>query len=176
MILTYTGATADYTDLDMKALYLSQYGYLQTFEGVRQSTDESYLSDAVKKFQETASVNITGKLDKDTEQLFNTPRCGEKDRIAEFVSWDRKWAKRELTYRIFEYPTTNGLSQQDVDSETSKAFQMWQGVSNMRFRKKTSGPVNIEIRFVHGAHGDRDPFKGPGYVLAHAFFPGSLHT
>jgi len=174
IIVTYTGTSAVYTDLDMKAFeYLSQYGYLQTFEGVRQSTDESYLSDAVKKFQEAAGLKITGKVDKDTEQLFNTPRCGEKDRIAEFVTWNRKWAKRELTYRIFEYPTTYGLSQGDVDSETSKAFQMWQDVSNMRFRKKTSGPVDIEIRFVTGAHGDRYFFDGPGPVLGHAFFPGS---
>lgn len=76
-----------------------------------------------------------------------------------------------MTYRIFSYPS-NGLSQKDVDAETSKAFQMWEEVSDMKFRKKSSGSVDIEISFARGAHGDGIPFNGPGGVLAHAYFPG----
>ena len=101
-----------------------------------------------------------------------TPRCGLKDdRVANFVARERKWEQRELSYRIVKYPS-KGLSKRDVDSETRKAFRMWEDVSDMKFREKSSGPVDIVISFVRGDHGDRNPFNGPGGVLAHAYFPG----
>eukprot|EP00091_Calanus_sinicus_P001935 TRINITY_DN11960_c0_g1_i4.p1 TRINITY_DN11960_c0_g1~~TRINITY_DN11960_c0_g1_i4.p1 ORF type:complete len:512 (+),score=152.95 TRINITY_DN11960_c0_g1_i4:82-1617(+) len=152
--------------------YLKQYGYIDTTEGTNSVIDSTSLSDAVKKFQEFAGLDETGIVDSETQELMKTPRCGMDDRVANFVKQGNAWKKRELTWRIYKYPTNRGLSKRDVDLETRKAFNMWQEVSGMRFSERTSGSVDIEILFARGAHGDGNAFNGPGGVLAHAYFPG----
>ena len=59
-----------------------------------------------------------------------------------------------------------------------KAFDVWARATNLKFERKFSGDVHIEIRFERRAHGDDDPFDGEGGTLAHAFFPvygGDVH-
>ena len=76
-----------------------------------------------------------------------------------------------LTYRVTKYPSSRRLSKKTVDHEIEKAFKVWSDVSNLKFQRKSSGSIHIEIRFESGEHGDGDPFDGPGQTLAHAFFP-----
>jgi len=159
-------------DEELEAVdYLKQYGYIETDGETNSLVDSTSLSNAVTKFQEFAGLEETGILDMETQKLMKTPRCGMDDRVANFVAQGNKWRKLELTYRIFSYPTS-GLSRGEVDRETIKAFNMWQEVSGMRFSERSSGPVDIEILFARGEHGDRNRFNGPGGVLAHAYFPG----
>lgn len=63
-------------------------------------------------------------------------------------------------------------------------FQLWEGVSRLRFEETTPGSEDISIYFVTGEHSqtvgiyyNESPFDGPGKVLAHAFFPsvGDAH-
>lgn len=60
----------------------------------------------------------------------------------------------------------------------SKAFDVWEGPTGLKFREQKTGKVHIEIRFERKNHGDDDPFDGLGGTLAHAFFPvygGDVH-
>jgi len=52
-----------------------------------------------------------------------------------------------------------------------KAFGVWEKATDLKFEKKNSGKVHIDIRFERRSHGDDDPFDGEGGTLAHAFFP-----
>lgn len=50
-------------------------------------------------------------------------------------------------------------------------FQIWSDVTPLNFKERRWGPVNIDIRFEVGYHGDRSPFDGPGGQLGHALPP-----
>jgi len=152
--------------------YLTNFGYIPTTEdGTRPFVDESLLNEAIKDFQTFAGLDPTGKLDDETKELMKTPRCGKEDRVANFVLQGSNWPKKSLTYRIYSYPTAQGISKRDVDLETRKAFNMWQEVSGLSFTEKTSGKADIKISFAKGKHGDGNPFDGRGGVLAHAYYP-----
>jgi len=51
---------------------------------------------------------------------------------------------------------------------------MWSDVSALTF-SETSDVPDIEIKFASLSHGDDYAFDGRGRVLAHAFYPISLH-
>jgi matrix metalloproteinase-14 (membrane-inserted) len=90
-----------------------------------------------------------------------------------------RWRVNELTYRVTKYPSTDRLSKSEVDQQMKSAFSLWEQATDLRFSKRDSGSVHIEIRFEKYEHGDGDPFDGPGGTLAHAYFPqygGDVHV
>eukprot|EP00091_Calanus_sinicus_P013116 TRINITY_DN29207_c0_g1_i1.p2 TRINITY_DN29207_c0_g1~~TRINITY_DN29207_c0_g1_i1.p2 ORF type:complete len:122 (-),score=26.68 TRINITY_DN29207_c0_g1_i1:285-650(-) len=90
-----------------------------------------------------------------------TPRCGLNDRVANFVQEGSTWQKRELTFRISKYPSSSSLSKEDVDLQVRKAVSLWQEASELRFEERSTGSVDIDIRFELSRHGDGIPFDGP---------------
>lgn len=52
---------------------------------------------------------------------------------------------------------------------------MWADYSRLRFnRTESSDRADIVIYFGRYHHGDNYPFDGPGFVLAHAYYPYEL--
>ena len=86
---------------------------------------------AILKFQNLAGLELTGVLDTKTNYMMESPRCGVKDVIANYVIEGSKWEKQELTFAILNYPTNTKLSSQDVDKAIVKAFAMWENASNL---------------------------------------------
>jgi len=175
---------SNYEEMDA-FYYLVKYGYLPTSDtgdanfNQRLMTAQS-LKRAIQKFQDFAGLKATGILDGATKKLMETPRCGVKDQVGVGIKFRRrkryaqqgsKWSMKTLTYRITKYPSYTYLSKQQVDLEIKKAFKIWSDSSSLRFLRKRTGSVHIEIRFERKEHGDGDPFDGPGGTLAHAFFP-----
>ena len=140
----------------------------------------------MKEFQSFAGLPQTWELDPATVELMETPRCGVRDMIGpgararrkRYVLQGSRWAVRDLTYRVTQYPADTDLTTQEVDLTIKKSFDLWEAVTDLRFSLEESGSVHIEIRFASYEHGDGDPFDGPGGTLAHAYFPqygGDMH-
>jgi len=173
---------------DLAAGYLTKFGYMTQKTSVKSSSLQS-LDRAISKFQEFSGLEPTGRLNAETVEYMQKPRCGVKDIIEEDEDTPRlrlkinsrgkryalqgsRWRVRNLTYKISKYPSRrSGLSKADVDRTMAQAFKVWEKPTDLKFEKKTSGKVHIDIRFERRSHGDDDPFDGEGGTLAHAFFP-----
>ncbi|XP_055846899.1 hatching enzyme-like [Episyrphus balteatus] len=168
------------TNIDAQ-MYLSQFGYLpEASSGNLAMLDEDTVTQAIQDFQEFAGLYVTGQLDSDTLQLMSLPRCGVKDkrtysRSKRSYGWRRAWGKKHLTYRISQY--TRRMDRPDVDAEIARAFNVWTKYTDLTFSPKSNGPVDIDIRFVTGNHGECGSFDGRGGTLAHAYHPenGDAH-
>ena len=55
-----------------------------------------------------------------------------------------RWKKTHLTYRILKY--TSQLKKSDVDQEITKAFQMWEEVTEFKFTLAKKEKADIKIR------------------------------
>jgi len=175
------------TDADTSASeafsYLSKFGYIPS-SSIKTGSLVS-LDSAVADFQAFAGLEVTGKLDSETIDLMRKPRCGVKDfqeededlvrnesrRAKRYALQGSRWKVKDLTYRISKYPFSSGLSRNQVDDVIRDAFDVWEKETDLKFNKRSSGKVHIDIRFERGNHGDDDPFDGEGGTLAHAFFP-----
>ncbi|XP_004604864.2 macrophage metalloelastase [Sorex araneus] len=153
--------------------------YLETFYGLkieRSPTPKikdnmNNLEDKIQEMQKFLGLKVTGQLDTSTMDMMNTPRCGVPD-VQHFSTMPGRpvWKKRVISYRINNY--TPDMSREDVDYAIQRAFHVWSEVTPLRFRKINYGVADIMIFFAFRAHGDFDPFDGPGGVIAHAFGPG----
>ena len=62
-----------------------------------------------------------------------------------------------------------------VRSELSRAFKIWSDYSRLEFSSSDDYyQSDIIIAFGRYSHGDNYPFDGPGFVLAHAYYPYEL--
>merc|ERR1719189_3487015 len=148
---------------------------------------------AIYNFQNFAGLKPTGKMDKQTKVLMNTPRCGMKDivghgsyaRKKRYVLQGSRWRNKVLTWKIYKYSSQPTPKAFDVRQAVKESFQLWQDeIANLDFEECPSCEENgdkeadIKIYFEKGEHGDGEPFDGPGGTLAHAFFPrygGDVH-
>lgn len=139
---------------------------------------------AIQSFQRMAGLTETGQIDLRTMEMMEKPRCGVPDQVGmgsvtrrrrrrrrRYAAQGSKWPKTAITYRINDF--TPDLSQETTSSEIRKAFKFWSDVTPLTFAEVSpkSMPVDIDINFARGDHGDGSPFDGPGQTLAHAFFP-----
>lgn len=171
--------------LDVKE-YLTKFGFFdpKTLTG----NPQEKLKQSLIIFQKTFGLTTTGIADDATIKLLNTPRCGVSDHKVGKKYVDAKWNRKDLSYHYDNY--TPDLPQAKVRELTEKAFKYWSDVSPLTFTEKGLDDYpDINIHFGAKDHGERrtsdssyrrtcrNPFDGPGQVLAHAYFPpdGRLH-
>merc|ERR1712088_652245 len=172
--------------------YLAKFGYIKASTSGKTAALQS-LDSAIADFQAFAGLEQTGELDEETVKMMHTPRCGVKDFLEEdedtpspnhrmrlrnsrrrekrYALQGSRWKVKDLTYRVSKYPVKSRLTRREVDDTMRKAFDIWEKETDLKFTRKNSGKVHIEIRFERRSHGDDDPFDGEGGTLAHAFFP-----
>ncbi|NWT59731.1 MMP7 protein, partial [Erythrocercus mccallii] len=146
-------------------------GYLDKFFPIFTKTPNLSIEERIKQMQKFFHLPITGKLDKETEEIMKRPRCGLPD-VAEYqtFSGSPKWKKTHLTYKILS--RTSDLPRNKVDDAIKRALMVWSDVTPLSFRRVYLSQADIEIMFARGEHGDGYPFDGKGGTLAHAFQPG----
>ncbi|KAI1303219.1 Matrix metalloproteinase-14 [Halotydeus destructor] len=165
--------------------YLSSFGYMK-----QDNSSTSRMKDPILSFQKFMGLNATGTLDLKTMQTMNMPRCGMSDiRTAKKPIWRRfkrynvqgsTWPKTDLTWRVIQFSRRPELKgkEAEIDELLDRAFNVWGDQTPLRFKRSSSGPIDIMIKFASDDHGDKHPFDGPGLSLAHAFYPefgGDLH-
>ncbi|KAM6291669.1 matrilysin [Porphyrio hochstetteri] len=147
-------------------------GYLDRFFPVLSKTQLQSLEDRIKQMQSFFHLEVTGKLNPETREIMEHPRCGIPD-TADYSLFpgSPKWEKTSLTYRIVNY--TPDLSLAKVDDAIKRALKVWSDVTPLQFKRIYFGFADIMIKFARWEHGDGYPFDGRGNTLAHAFAPGS---
>ncbi|HZI98469.1 MAG TPA: DUF6623 family protein [Actinomycetales bacterium] len=140
--------------------------------GAKKGTFDDPTSEAVARFQEFASLPVTGEVDEATADKMNMARCANLDTttLAAFSTSGRRWATNNLRYAFDN--VTSDISSGEAVLAVEQAFALWAAYTPLRFTRvaMAAGP-EIIIRFVTGNHSDGYPFDGPGSVLAHAFYP-----
>ncbi|XP_076699949.1 stromelysin-2 [Callospermophilus lateralis] len=161
------------SNMDLVQQYLEKY-YNLANDGKQfvRRKDSSPVVKKIREMQKFLGLEVTGKLDSNTLEVINKPRCGVPD-VGHFSKFPGKpkWRKNHLTYRIVNY--TPDLPRDAVDSAIEKALKVWEEVTPLTFSRMHEGEADIMISFAVGAHGDFEPFDGPGQSLAHAYPPGS---
>ncbi|XP_002934977.4 matrix metalloproteinase-18 [Xenopus tropicalis] len=161
-----------WTDTDGGDGYFSETGEIHQSRSLAPSTS----SDKTGQTQNFFDLDIKGRLDEETIDKMQKPKCGFSD-VAEFSFFSVKlvWQNKNLTYKILNYTTT--MAKNEVDWAIQKAFKIWSDVTLFTFTRIYDNVSNIEISFVSRDHNDHHPFDGPSGILAHAFAPknGQLH-
>ncbi|XP_056131397.1 matrix metalloproteinase-19-like [Lampris incognitus] len=155
--------------------YLRNYGYLHIPLDVRSQNDPSEeTAEALRIFQRSTGLPVTGQLSAATLSMMEQPRCGVEDsfnnRTLKYQLMGY-WRKKMLTYRIYTY--TPDLGQTKTRLAVHEAFKYWSDVSPLRFKEVFQGAADIKISFHRKDRTCPVPFDGRGRVLAHAEAPES---
>jgi hypothetical protein len=158
---------------------------------------------AVKQFQKLARLNVTGKLDNATVEAMQLPRCGNPDifrtKSKRHVLQGSKWAKPVVKFKVRKYPKYSVMDREEINNELKRAFDLWAEYANIEFALDidesaesgatakpnfvdsaagiiSSEPVDIDVRFENGFHGDSEPFDGRGLILGNDYFLRNMHV
>uniref|UniRef100_A0A7N5JN72 Peptidase metallopeptidase domain-containing protein n=1 Tax=Ailuropoda melanoleuca TaxID=9646 RepID=A0A7N5JN72_AILME len=159
------------TDIQRAEAYLKRYYAFDTDGKHFARKNASPFSEKLSQMQEFFGLKVTGRLNSETLEVMEKPRCGVSDVARYSITPGRPvWKTNDLTYRIVNY--TPDMAQADVDALILRAFNVWADVTPLTFTRLYEGTADIQISFEAGDHGDNSPFDGPDGFLAHAFEPG----
>ncbi|KAK3228409.1 hypothetical protein Dsin_000290 [Dipteronia sinensis] len=183
----------NYTGIKDLKKYLKRFGYLKNYDenvpaGLEDAHDNDLLA-AIKLYQRSFHLNVTGILDSDTVTQMMKPRCGVPDHVMikpknhavphyQFIPGNPRWSNKQLSYTFSS--TAQVPDDLNVRSAFQSAFQSWAQVTDFSFEEVAAGgsdDADIVIGFHRGFHGDSSPFDGFQGVLAHALPPtaGTCH-
>lgn len=161
--------------------YLIEYKYLPNLDNeIGNLYTTNQITNAIKKLQKAAGLNVTGTQNLETINLINTPRCGVSDilnddsqskQVANYVNL--KWSHRNITW-YFVKDKKDYYFVTEVRRYLREAFKIWSMDSGLKFIEiNDRSNADIVISFEVGDHGDNNPFHKGTDQLGHAFYPGT---
>ena len=76
---------------------------------------------------------------------------------------EKGYTKKYITYKISKY--TKQLRKKAVDRIIKKAFKLWQEPTKWKFKQRTSGYIDIDIKFLRGYFGSYPPIAGQASIF-----------
>lgn len=169
--------------------FLTEAGFISESDKSKGKPSEEIQATALRGFQRSCGLPVTGRMDELTKRAMQSPRCGVPDGYRgiglKFVLSGTVWHGAKVTYGFTNF--TSDLAQTQIQQIVQNSFAVWQTAIPLRF---TEVPIasNPDIHIlwatgVHGPSGDPpfdgqyNPATGQGGKLAHAFYPppnGSL--
>ncbi|CAN6565885.1 unnamed protein product [Malus baccata var. baccata] len=167
--------------------HLTKFGYFN-YDHSKHADDDEFddlLESAIKSYQKSYHLKVTGSLDTTTAKQMMVPRCGVPDVVNGtslhgvshyefFFPGPLRWPSTQthLRYR-FASSARQVPGTENVRSICAQAFQRWAQVTTFTFEEVPStSAADITIGFHRGNHGDRSPFDGFKGTYAHANPPG----
>lgn len=176
--------------------YLARFGYMQP-RPAHEHDDvfDEHMEAAVRRYQSSLSLPVTGRLDSSTLGRIMTKRCGVADGDGAgmsvslsaaaaaaagtgsrftFLHDAPRWTRsrpRVLTYAVSPTATVGYLPPEAVRAAFRSAFARWARVIPVEFVETDyyHGKADIVVGFFEGDHGDGWPFDGRYGELAHAY-------
>jgi len=157
---------------------------------------DDHMEAAVRRYQSSLSLPVTGRLDSSTLGRIMTKRCGVADgagmsvtaslsaevaagtgsRFTFLADQDQPWWTRPhplvLTYAVSPTATVGYLPAEAVRAAFRSAFARWARVIPVDFVETDyydGGEPDIMVGFYEGDHGDGSPFDGRYGQVAHAY-------
>ncbi|XP_070507356.1 macrophage metalloelastase-like [Chironomus tepperi] len=141
--------------------------------------NDKRLKRALENLQINGNIPITGKYDKSTAMLIDTPRCGVSDkniigkRHKRYTLMSSKWPSTTITYRFDHKNKAPFVDEQvNIRRRLREAFNVWEKDTIMKFIEIEEGTADIMISFEHPKHTQIDPYVFGTQTLGHAFQPG----
>ncbi|XP_076022355.1 matrix metalloproteinase-19-like [Genypterus blacodes] len=175
LLMTASSVALSRGELMEAVAYLRRYGYLHIpLDTKDQNHPPEQIQEALRIFQRTTDLPVSGKLDTATLAMMQRPRCGLEEPVNNKSLRYRVmgyWRRKVLSYRIYKYTPDLGLAKTRLAIQN--AFKYWSDVSPLRFKEVHQGRADIKISFHRKDNTCPVPFDGKGHVLAHADAPES---
>lgn len=136
-------------------------------------TFDASLEEAVKRYQAAMGLPVTGRVDGKMRALMRQPRCGMPD-VSGTTSFVARTPQPQtnLTFAFQNY--TPDLPVASTRDAIIGALARWGAAAPLAFTEMGGTPLDFNILFGVGEHGDGVPF-GPN-VLAHAYYPACSNS
>ncbi|KAM1019681.1 hypothetical protein ACFX2J_040880 [Malus domestica] len=158
--------------------HLTKFGYFNYDHSKHADNDEfdDLLESAIKSYQKSYHLKVTGSLDTTTAKQMMVPRCGVPDVVNGTRKGSKKYNRKLKSLHgvshyefFFPGPLRWPSTQTHLRYRFASSARQVPGTEN---EVPSTSAADITIGFHRGNHGDRSPFDGFKGTYAHANPPG----
>ncbi|XP_055297619.1 matrix metalloproteinase-2-like [Sitodiplosis mosellana] len=139
--------------------FLMELGHLPT--SYNQTENKNQLKEAIKSYQQSNRIRVSGFIDHNTCKLMTQPRCAGmilpqslhsskedhlKHRVRRFANFELRWPRTNLTWRLVD-ENINNLNVDWVKGILKQALDVWSRETPLNFCEVNTKRADIEVGF-----------------------------